>query len=468
MKIVLTMAQRSTLSSILILTWCLRIIDAFQIGSHDNVGGIVYSTIHPKRTPVVNPLSLQSPSLTRRTSITFHPATVQQEGDISSNFEEESSEEESTSVSTSSSIAQLRALKFVQLTKKTNPGLLSDYLMEIGASSVSITDHDKDTPSENPIFAEPSSNDAANEIFAAVICGDAAVGKNLWMRCDVTAHFTDSFDINAIVDDVRTNFDIAAGIRYEVDDVPDLDWVKEVQSSWKPFIAGGFLLRFPWHTREDVKEVIDKQNEEGMDDEDQYHEILLEGGVAFGTGEHPTTQLCLGWIKDAIKDNQNDGIKLFLDYGAGSGVLGIAACSLNQNIKSVGVEIDVDAIRIADENAKNNGANMKSYLPRNIGGEDDESASLIMKAVNRASVDILPKDMDGPKFDACAANILAGPLINLAETIAKMMKKDGVIGLSGILEWQSDDVLEAYSEYFNDVCVEDTCGGWVLITGKRK
>ena len=460
------MVQRSALSRILILTWCLRVTDAFQISSHSNVGGVVYSIYQHKSNSLVIPLSLSPSSITKRNPITIHSASLQQEGDIISNFEEESpDEEENSSGSASSSIAQLRALKFVQLTKKTNPGLLSDYLMEMGASSVSITDHDKDTPSENPIFAEPSSNDEANEIFAAVICGDAAVGKNLWMRCDVTAHFTDSFDISAIVDDVRTNFDIAAGIRYEVDDVPDLDWVKEVQSSWKPFIAGGFLLRFPWHTREDIQQVIDNQNEEGTN---KYHEILLEGGIAFGTGEHPTTQLCLGWVKDTIKNNQNDDIKLFLDYGAGSGVLGIAACSLNQNIKSVGVEIDVDAIRIADENAKNNGANMKSYLPRSIGGEDHESASLIMKAVNRSSVDILPEDMDGPKFDACAANILAGPLVNLAETIAKMIRKDGLIGLSGILEWQSDDVLEAYSEYFDDVRVEDTSGGWVLITGKRK
>ena len=376
-----------------------------------------------------------------------------------------------TESSSSSSCAKLRSLKFTQLTKATNPGLLSDYLMEIGASSVSITDHDRDTPSENPIFAEPSDSDA--DIFAAIICGDAAVGKNLWMRCDITAHFADSFDIIGVVDDVRTNFDVAAGIRYEVDDVPDLDWIKEVQSSWKPFVVGDFILKFPWHTKEDVQQAVqinrntpEDNHVESKDDNDfQYYEILLQGGIAFGTGEHPTTQLCLDWVKQTIQ--KEEGVELFLDYGAGSGVLGIAACILDEKIQSVGVEIDADAVRIADENAKNNNANMKSYLPRSI-GSDDESASLIMKAMQRCAVDILPENLDNQIFDACAANILAGPLISLAPTIAGMVKPNGKIGLSGILEWQSDDVVEAYSEYFDNVQVEETSRGWVLISGQRK
>lgn len=373
-------------------------------------------------------------------------------------------DEESSSTS-SSSCTKLRSLKFTQLTKATNPGLLSDYLMELGASSVSITDHDKDTDAENPIFAEPSEENA--DIFAAVICGDAAVGKNLWMRCDVTAHFADSFDIIGIVDDVRTNFDLAAGVRYVVDDVPDLDWIKEVQSSWKPFVVGDFILKFPWHTKEDVQQVlqVDKNYEESNDDGIQHHEILLQGGIAFGTGEHPTTQLCLNWIKETVNNEQD--LELFLDYGAGSGVLGIAACILDKNIQSVGVEIDVDAVRIADENANNNSANMKSYLPRNL-GSDDESASLIMKAMQRSAVDILPEEMDKQIFDACAANILAGPLISLAKTIADMVKPGGRIGLSGILEWQSDDVIEAYSEFFDNVKVDETSRGWCLISGQRK
>jgi ribosomal protein L11 methyltransferase len=119
---------------------------------------------------------------------------------------------------------------------------------------------------------------------------------------------------------------------------------------------------------------------------------------------------------------------MFLDYGAGSGVLGMAACLLNDQIQSVGIEIDADAIRIADVNAETNKVNMKSYLPRNL-GSDDESASLIMKAIKRSSVETQPEDLDGPIFDACAANILAGPLISLAETISKIIRPGGYLGL---------------------------------------
>ena len=115
-------------------------------------------------------------------------------------------------------VSKLRSLKFIQLTRQTEPALLADYLMEIGASSVSITDHDAETEKEDPIFLEPDNSD----IFAAIVCGDAAVGKNIWLRCDVTAHFTESFDPLDIVDNVRTAFDLGISPRFEVDEVPDL------------------------------------------------------------------------------------------------------------------------------------------------------------------------------------------------------------------------------------------------------
>ena len=387
-----------------------------------------------------------------------------------------------------SSASTLQSLKFVKLTKQTEPALLADYLMEIGASSVAITDHDADTENENPIFAEPAIDDDS-DIFAAVVCGDAAVGKNVWLRCDVTAHFGESYDPLDIVDNVRTSFDLGVSPRYVVDEVPDLDWIHEVQSSWKPCVIGGFVLRLPWHSDEDVLESVKNLNSgdgigirNGIGDDtrappsnvEDYVQLLLEGGLAFGTGEHPTTQLCLEWITNLLKKDANakrDGIPVntFLDYGAGSGVLGMAACKLNNddNFKAVGVEIDSDAIRIADANALKNQVSMKSYLPSDL-GSDDESASLIMKAIQKSSVETLPKDYNGPCFDACAANILAGPLISLSETIASMLKPGAKIGLSGILAWQGEDVVEAYSEYFNDVKVEKEKGGWVLVSGTKK
>jgi ribosomal protein L11 methyltransferase len=357
-----------------------------------------------------------------------------------------------------SSATRLRSLKFIQLTKKTEPGLLADYLMEIGACSVAITDHDANTENEIPLYMEPVDSE-----LAAIICGDAAVGKNVWLRCDVNAHFTDSFDILDVVDNIRTAFDLGVSPRFEVDDVPDLDWVLHVQSSWKPCVIGGFILRFPWHTDEDVKISVEKFGAAPVSD---FQELLLEGGIAFGTGEHPTTQLCLEWITTLLKEDEN--VETFLDYGAGSGVLGMAACKLkSDSLQAVGIEIDLDAINIANENAVKNGVQMKNYMPRQL-GSDDESASLIMKAMQRAKVEFLPEEMDGPRFDACAANILAGPLCSLAETIANMLRPGARLGLSGILEWQGEDVVEAYIEYFDDVKVEKEKGGWVLVTGIRK
>jgi len=279
---------------------------------------------------------------------------------------------------------------------------------------------------------------------------------------------------------VRYTFGMATMPRYRVDDVPDRDWVIHVQSSWKPAVVGGFVLRFPWHEDGDVLEAVQKSaalsaaddSTDGIENQlssnvGDYTQLQLEGGIAFGTGEHATTQLCLGWIRN-ILDKYGEETSLFLDYGAGSGVLGMAACAMSNNrIQSVGVEIDPDAIRIADYNANVNGLEMKSYLPRSL-GDDDESASVIMKALHRTTTDVLPESLDGPRYDACAANILAGPLRSLVKTIAGMVRSGGRIGLSGILSYQADDVVQAYSELFDDVKVEREQAGWVLITGTRK
>ena len=420
---------------------------------------------------------------------------------------------------------------------------LSEFLMEIGACSVSITDSDADTIDENPLFDEPdlaSSLLDGDELFEewAMVLPDLAVGRNLWKRCDVSAHFPSSFDIPSIVDAVRYTFQCTSNPRYKVDDVPDLDWIAHVQESWTPIVTGGeskFILRFPWHddalvmkacqemerkklqelmmkqfssgvkrdgavvhfeagnSNDDEKEVVDSETDEcTMKNTREYVQIQLEGGIAFGTGEHPTTRLCLGWIRDKVEqrlDNTNDDETLhFLDYGAGSGVLGIAAAAVvrsyneyqskqrripsNKYITTVGVEIDADAIRIANDNAVKNNVDMKNYLP-DYDSLDAEALSVVMRAMqrkrNKGLIEPLPVDLNGNIYDLCAANILALPLINLAPTIASLVKSPGgEIGLSGVLASQAQAVVERYSEFFNNVEVSGEEGGWVLITGKRK
>jgi ribosomal protein L11 methyltransferase len=218
--------------------------------------------------------------------------------------------------------------------------------------------------------------------------------------------------------------------------------------------------------------VEEKLKESNINVDDAVH-IQLQGGIAFGTGEHPTTQLCLNWISKIIEkdSSQDDRVQLVMDYGAGSGVLGMAACKLDDTINAVGVDVDVDAVHIGNQNAEMNNVNMTNYLSDLVQTKDDESRSLLLKAYSSKVGDvaeILPDDMNGPIYDACVANILAGPLVSLAPILAGLLKPGGKLGLSGIMESQSDMILEAYQPFFDDVIVEETEGIWVLVTGTKK
>ena len=207
---------------------------------------------------------------------------------------------------------------------------------------------------------------------------------------------------------------------------------------------------------------------------------------AFGTGEHPTTKLCLDWVRSRVerklRDESVEHIRL-VDYGAGSGVLGIAAASLVRDynsrmrkssgdiksITTIGVEIDADAIHIANQNAEGNGVEMPNYFPA-LAGLDAEALSVVMKALQRKrneGIGVIPEELCSQSHDFCVANILAGPLIALAPTISQLVVPGGGIGLSGILAPQSDQVTAAYGVYFDDVKVEAEDDGWVLITGIR-
>ncbi|KAL7521663.1 hypothetical protein ACHAWX_006337 [Stephanocyclus meneghinianus] len=421
---------------------------------------------------------------------------------------------------------------------------LSEFLMEIGACSVSITDADRGTSDEDPLFHEPSLTCCPNDYVQdagkyAVVLNDSAVGRNVWKKCHVSAHFPSSlFDVSTIVDAVRYTFQTPSNPRFQVDTVPDLDWIQHVQESWTPIVTreSKFVLRFPWHDdgvvmkacqdaeKEKMMEDMAKRFSSGVkregavvhfeedsdgDDADglpreqkhrEYVQIRLEGGIAFGTGEHPTTRLCLDWVRDKVEmrlDNMNGDADnkdpiYFMDYGAGSGVLGIAAASVvrdhnesklkrrqmqlepssSKSALVVGVEIDADAIHIANENSLKNDVEMKNYLP-DLESLDEEALSVVLRAMqrerNKNIIQYLPNELSGPMYDLCVANILAGPLVKLAPTIASLVKSpNGEIGLSGILASQSDMVVEAYEDFFEDVKVAAEESGWVLITGKRR
>ena len=367
----------------------------------------------------------------------------------------------STSSSGSTTVSSSDPWKLIEIKFKNQnldtADLLSDYLLELGACSTTIVDHDRDTDNEAPILLAES----------------WGVRKKLWRNSDVSAHFpATSFNAEGITESVRVAFEMSASPRYEVDGVEDKDWVLHVQESWKPCIVGGFLLRFPWHKDKHIKEAIaenaSSKHNGNIIDEKRW--LKLQGGMAFGTGEHPTTRLCMEWVSDTISP-ASDERKLFLDYGAGSGVLGLAACAIGgPNVEAVGIEIDADAIQIANINAKENHLPMKSYFPKlDRSRLDDESLSVTLRGRKSSTTECLelPIDLYEPVFDACAANILAAPLCQLAQVIAGHLKKGAALGLSGVLEYQGEDVVAAYQPYFDNCRISKEDEGWLLIEGER-
>jgi len=522
---------------VVVTSYPLRIIKRASLRSSSSSRRSVIASVNDENDAEVVMTNEESSSMARLRRVTFLGLTAASSSPpVDEDGEGKSSNDDNDYSSSSSSSMDARAL--------------SEFLMEIGASSVSVTDTDTGTLAEDPIFGsarEMLDDDELRSTYAMIL-PDAAVGRNLWRRCDVSAHFPTTYNVSHVVEAVRDAFDVPTtieSISYSVEDVPDRDWMAHVQSSWEPIVAGSskFVLRFPWHDDGRVmracqeyesqcmmNEMMKKFNSgvkregavvhfEDDDDDDNdsnydnnndsnasqrkndvvrdYVQIRLEGGVAFGTGEHPTTRLCLGWVRDTVErhllSSGGDASIHFLDYGAGSGVLGIAAASIvrdyndkssklrsttsgskKSSITTVGIEIDADAIHIANDNACMNQVEMSNYLP-NFDTLDDESRSVVMKAMQRerngdGSIRPIPEmlNMDN-MYDLCAANILAAPLATLASTIARLVKSPGgEVGMSGILTSQADMVISAYGEYFDDVKVAGEDGGWVLITGRRK
>ena len=388
--------------------------------------------------------------------------------------------------------ATLRSLTLCNVPKDEEPELLCDFLMEIGACSTAIIDADRGTALEHPLFGEPLTGRDDRDAWTDSLQWAAPI----WNRCNVTAHFPSSVDLKDVVSMIATVFPEQYPLAdHQVDRVPNKDWVIHVQQSWNPISIGPFVLRFPWHTQDDIEKAIaNSTTEVGSEEKEERVELNLQGGIAFGTGEHPTTQLCLEWIHQQVrtvlkerattrKENAEDDISIkIIDYGAGSGILGMAACALARDqITAVGIDIDVDAIQIANANARKNRVQMKSYLPPLVETADDESKSLLLKAhahakkqlegrndIESRSDLILPEELGLPIYDIGVANILAGPLVALASTMACLVRPGGRLAMSGILPHQASMVIEAYSEDFDNVKLERELGDWILVTGTRK
>ncbi|TNF65274.1 MAG: 50S ribosomal protein L11 methyltransferase [Gammaproteobacteria bacterium] len=274
-----------------------------------------------------------------------------------------------------------------------------DALLTLGACSITLKDAE-----DNPIF-EPGVDETP-----------------LWDQLQLTALFTEEFDLALILNQLPEILSISQLPVYTTKIYPDEDWERSWMEHFKPIQLGERLWICPsWHETPNPNAV----------------NIILDPGLAFGTGSHPTTELCLRWLDKTITGNET-----VIDYGCGSGILAIAAIKLGSK-KAIGIDIDPQAITASNDNAQRNEINQKQF-----------NFLMADKITNDVTCDIL------------IANILANPLIQLAPSIAKLVKPKGKIALSGILEEQAQLVIEAYQPYFSFEPIE-TKEEWVLLSGKR-
>lgn len=267
-----------------------------------------------------------------------------------------------------------------------------------------------------------------------------------WQNALLRANFPSSFNQEGLSDILST---IYPQVKFEMDvvDVVNQDWVSVVQQDWKPQIIGDLTIKFPWH--------IDEKTSTNL-------ELILEGGAAFGTGDHPTTRLCTKWLSRNVDKKQKT--TSVLDYGCGSAILGLAALRYGAG-RAVGTDIDKDALISATRNCENNGLHMDFYL---VDDGEDTSVSMSVLKGGISEHDFPPvSQLSSEQFDLVVANILAPILVLLAPTLAQHTKSGGKIALSGLVTQQADVIVKRYSEFFADVKVEDVEEGWILVTGTK-
>jgi len=292
---------------------------------------------------------------------------------------------------------------------------LSDALLDAGVLSVSVEDADSDTEDEQPLFGEPGLPPQAQA----------------WQRNRVVALLPDGADPAQILAQAvhAAELDPALGQGWSLRDVPDADWVRLTQSQFGPIQVGERIRIIPsWHAGDETPAAAD-----GAAAPDGVVRIQLDPGLAFGTGSHPTTHLCLQWLAECLPAGAT-----VLDYGCGSGILAIAARKLGAG-RTLAVDIDEQAVQSTAYNARVNGADLQAMLP-----------------------DALPAGAS----DVVVANILSNPLKVLAPMLAGRVGAGGRLVLSGVLARQADEVAAAYRPWLA-LSVWREREGWVCLAGQR-
>jgi len=276
--------------------------------------------------------------------------------------------------------------------------VLSDALSVLDALSVSVEDADAQTPAEQALFGEPG----------------MPPPKEGWQRSRVAALFAQEAQAHEAIGLLSVQDFFAGGRMLGVHAVPDQDWVRLTQSQFEPVeITADFWIVPTWHEPPAQARQI----------------IRLDPGLAFGTGTHPTTRMCLRWIAQHGVQGQR-----VLDYGCGSGILAIGAAKYGAHAVDA-VDIDEAAVTSTELNALANGVALQAGLPDQALGQ----------------------------YQTVLANILASPLQVLAPLLCARLAPGGALVLAGILERQADALKLAYAPWVQ-LQVADTQEGWILMT----
>ncbi|OOZ41574.1 ribosomal protein L11 methyltransferase [Solemya pervernicosa gill symbiont] len=274
---------------------------------------------------------------------------------------------------------------------------LSETLSELDAASVSLKDS-----GDQPIF-EPELGT-----------------EPLWGDTQVVALFPGSIDLDALMKELSHRIRPIKLPPWKQEPLEERDWTREWMTDFKPIQFGERIWVVPsWHEPPEPEAI----------------NIMLDPGLAFGSGTHPTTALCLEWL-----DGLDLHDKQVIDYGCGSGILAIAAAKLGARA-ALGIDIDPQALTATRDNAEQNG---------------------VAEKINVA----LPENAPEFETEVVVANILAGPLVELAPQLSALLPAGGQIGLSGILEEQAKMVRDAYLPFFAmaEPVVRDD---WVRLSGVR-
>jgi ribosomal protein L11 methyltransferase len=289
---------------------------------------------------------------------------------------------------------------------RDNAEALSDALMEAGALSVSVEDADEGTDAEQPLFGEPGMEPE----------------ENAWDRSRVVALTDVDADQDGIVAAAAKKIRLKTVPEFTLRPVEEQDWVRLTQSQFAPIHIGKNIWVVPsWHEAPDPQGLI----------------LELDPGLAFGTGSHPTTRLCMEWLEA----NPAPG-KTVLDYGCGSGILAMVAKKLGSDVVA-GVDIDPQAIDSARDNALRNNCDIGYFLPDSF--------------ATSAHAD--------QRFDTVVANILSSPLKVMAPMLSGRVADGGALILSGVLARQAEEVMQAYAPFIKlGVWAEQD--GWVALHGR--